>query len=93
MQLTDRELWLLNFYRNSELQGALLMGRLARTPAAIPLLALVTFVQVLYLESVRLRPRDLASIRFFKETLEDKLGMTTEHGAGVFSLIDRKSVV
>jgi hypothetical protein len=31
MQITDRELWLLNFYRNSELHGALLMGRLART--------------------------------------------------------------
>lgn len=27
----DHELWLLNFYRNSELHGALLMGRLART--------------------------------------------------------------
>ena len=31
MQLSDRELWLLNFYRNSELNGALLMGRLARS--------------------------------------------------------------
>jgi hypothetical protein len=31
MDVTDRELWLLNFYRNSELHGALLMGRLART--------------------------------------------------------------
>lgn len=31
MQLSDRELWLLNFYRNSELHGALLMGRLARS--------------------------------------------------------------
>jgi hypothetical protein len=31
MQITERELWLLNFYRNSELHGALLMGRLART--------------------------------------------------------------
>ena len=30
MALTDREAWLLNFYRNSELHGALLMGRLAR---------------------------------------------------------------
>jgi len=30
MQLTERENWLLNFYRNSELHGALLMGRLAR---------------------------------------------------------------
>lgn len=31
MALTERERWLLNFYRNSELHGALLMGRLART--------------------------------------------------------------
>lgn len=31
MGLTERERWLLNFYRNSELHGALLMGRLART--------------------------------------------------------------
>jgi bacterioferritin (cytochrome b1) len=31
MALTERESWLLNFYRNSELHGALLMGRLART--------------------------------------------------------------
>ena len=31
MPLTERERWLLNFYRNSELHGALLMGRLART--------------------------------------------------------------
>ncbi len=31
MALTERERWLANFYRNSELHGALLMGRLART--------------------------------------------------------------
>jgi bacterioferritin (cytochrome b1) len=31
MQLSKRELWLLNLYRNSELHGALLMGRLARS--------------------------------------------------------------
>lgn len=57
------------------------------TLAALPLLAIVTFVQVLYLESMRLRTRDLPSIKFFKETLEDKLGMSTEQGSGVFSLI------
>ena len=33
MRVTERELWILNFYRNSELHGALLMGRLARTVA------------------------------------------------------------
>jgi len=30
MEITERESWLLNFYRNSELHGALLMGKLAR---------------------------------------------------------------
>ena len=31
MHATDRELWILNLYRNSELHGALLMGRVARS--------------------------------------------------------------
>jgi hypothetical protein len=31
MPASAREIWLLNFYRNSELHGALLMGRLARS--------------------------------------------------------------
>ena len=53
----------------------------------IPLLALVTFVQVLYLESLRLRTRDLPSLKFFKETLEDRIGIPTEDGAGAFSLV------
>ena len=30
MKISARESWLLNFYRNSELHGALLMGKLAR---------------------------------------------------------------
>ena len=55
--------------------------------AVIPLLGLMTFVQVLYLESLRLRTRDLPSLKFFKETLEDRIGMDTEDGAGAFSLV------
>lgn len=42
MGASDRELWVLNFYRNSELHGALLMGRLARTVADTDLLVHVT---------------------------------------------------
>ena len=42
MGVTDRELWVLNFYRNSELHGALLMGRLARTLSETKLLVQVT---------------------------------------------------
>jgi putative hemolysin len=57
------------------------------TLIAIPLLALVTTVQVLYLESLRLRTRDLPSIDFFKDTLQDKLGIKTEDGAGAFSFV------
>jgi len=53
----------------------------------IPLLGLMTFVQVLYLESLRLRTRDLPSIKFFRETLEDRIAIKTEDGAGTFSLI------
>jgi hypothetical protein len=40
--MNERERWLVNFYRNSELRGALLMGRLARTYAAPALAANVT---------------------------------------------------
>ncbi|MEO8371293.1 MAG: hemolysin family protein [Candidatus Solibacter sp.] len=53
----------------------------------IPLLGLMTFVQVLYLESLRLRTRDLPSLKFFKDTLEDKIGLNAEDGAGAFSLV------
>jgi CBS domain containing-hemolysin-like protein len=63
------------------------------TVMAIPLLGLVTFVQLLYLESLRLRTRDLPSLEFFKDTLEDKLGLKTEQGAGAFSLIKHTLLV
>jgi putative hemolysin len=60
----------------------------------IPLLGLVTFVQVLYLESLRLRTRDLPSLKFFKDTIEDRIGLkTTEQGAGAFSLIKHSLLV
>lgn len=60
---------------------------------SIPLLGIVTFVQVLYLESLRLRTRDLPSLKFFKDTLEDKIGLKTEQGAGAFSLIKHSLLV
>jgi putative hemolysin len=65
----------------------MILAVILATLIAIPLLALVTFVQLLYLESLRLRTRDLESLKFFKDTLEDKLGMKTEDGAAAFSLI------
>jgi CBS domain containing-hemolysin-like protein len=66
---------------------------LAAIAIAVPLLGLVSFVQLLYLESMRLRTRDLPALKFFKETLEPKLGMKTEQGAGSFSLIKHSMLV
>jgi len=60
---------------------------------ASTLLGLVTFVQLLYLESLRLRTRDLAAIKFFRETLEDKIGFKTEDGAGSFSLVKHSTIL
>jgi CBS domain containing-hemolysin-like protein len=57
------------------------------------LLGLVTFVQLLYLESLRLRTRDLPAIKFFKETLEDKIGFPTEDGAGSFTLVKHTAIL
>ena len=51
------------------------------------LLSLVSFVQLLYLESLRLRTRDLPALEFFKKTLEEALSMKTETGVLSFSLV------
>ncbi len=51
------------------------------------LVSLATCIQVLYLESLRLRTRELPALEFFKETLEGKLGLDTEKGALAYSLI------
>jgi CBS domain containing-hemolysin-like protein len=63
------------------------------TLLAIPVLGLVTFVQLLYLESLRLRTRDLPSLKFFKDELEDKIGIKADRGAGSFSLIKHSLLV
>lgn len=48
---------------------------------------LVTCVQLLYLESLRIRTRERASLEFFKATLESELGLETDRGSLTFSLI------
>ena len=63
------------------------------TLIAIPLLGLVTLVQLLYLESFRLRTRDLPALKFFKDTLEDRIGLKTVQGADSFSLIKHTLLV
>ncbi len=57
------------------------------------LLGLVSFVQLLYLESLRLRTRDFPALKFFKENLEDKIGFAAEDGAGVFTLVKHTTIL
>ncbi|HEV8148017.1 MAG TPA: hemolysin family protein [Bryobacteraceae bacterium] len=55
--------------------------------AAALVVTLVTCIQLLYLESLRLRARELPSLQFFRETLEPKIGLDTEKGALTFSVV------
>ena len=48
---------------------------------------LITCIQVLYLEALRIHARELPALEFFKATLEPKIGLTTERGALTFSLV------
>jgi putative hemolysin len=57
------------------------------------LLCLITVVQILYMESVRLRSRDLPALQFFKEVLEDRIGVKDDDGVLAFSLIKHTLVV
>ncbi|MBI5086691.1 MAG: HlyC/CorC family transporter [Acidobacteria bacterium] len=57
------------------------------------LLCLVSFIQVLYLESLRLRTKEYESLEYFKAVLEDRLGFETEVGAFTFSLIKHTLLV
>ena len=50
-------------------------------------LALVTVVQTLYLESLRLRSREYAALEYFKESIEEALGLETEQGALTYTLL------
>ncbi|MFN8687891.1 MAG: hemolysin family protein [Acidobacteriota bacterium] len=53
---------------------------------ALAALALFSFVQLLYLESLRLRARDFDSLDFFKEEIAPRLEMETDQAALIFSL-------
>src|SRR3981081_901044 len=50
-------------------------------------LVLSTLTQILYMETLRLRTRELPSLEYFKETLEDRIGLKADNGALAFSLI------
>jgi putative hemolysin len=50
------------------------------------LLTISTLAQLLYVESLRLRSREYACLEYFKDHLEDRLGLKIERGALTFSL-------
>jgi putative hemolysin len=56
------------------------------------LLAFVSYVQLLYLESLRLIRREVASLEFFRETVADRIGLEPEQGSLAFSLVKHLSL-
>jgi putative hemolysin len=60
--------------------------------ALTALLAFVSYVQLLYLESLRLIRREVPALEFFRETLIDKIGFDSEHGSLAFSLVKHVSL-
>lgn len=59
---------------------------LATYAAALAALVMFSFVQLLYLESLRLRARDFDALDYFKEKIAPRLGMETDQAALIFSL-------
>ena len=55
--------------------------------AVTVLLAFVSFVQLLYLESLRLIRREVPALEFFRETLMSQIGLEPETGSMAFSLV------
>lgn len=64
--------------------------------AALLGLAVLSFfsslVQLLYLETFRLRTREFRSLEFFKETLQPKMALKVEEGAARFSMVKHTSL-
>ncbi|MGA8025542.1 MAG: HlyC/CorC family transporter, partial [Bryobacteraceae bacterium] len=65
---------------------------LALALALTCLLAFVSYVQLLYLESLRLIRREVPSLEFFRDTLAAKIGLEPEHGSLAFSLVKHVSL-
>jgi putative hemolysin len=56
-------------------------------------LAAVTLVQQLYQESLRLRPHERPALEYFKEKLQPRIGVDTDHGVLTFSLVKHTLLV
>lgn len=56
------------------------------------LLGFVSYVQLLYLESLRLIRHEVRSLEYFREALAERIGLETEHGSLAFSLVKHVSL-
>lgn len=56
------------------------------------LLGFVSYVQLLYLESLRLIRREVPSLEYFRESLAERIGLESEHGSLAFSLMKHVSL-
>lgn len=56
------------------------------------LLCFVSYVQLLYLESLRLLRREVPALDYFRETLAGKIGLEPEQGSLAFSLVKHVSL-
>jgi CBS domain containing-hemolysin-like protein len=56
-------------------------------------LALFSFVQLLYLESLRLRAREYPALEYFKSTIQERLGLETDNGALIFTMYKHSLLV
>ena len=70
------------------------MSALCLTAALLltALLCFVSYVQLLYLESLRLLRREVPSLNYFRETLQSKIGLEPDLGSLTFSLIKHLSL-
>ncbi len=68
-----------------------LLAIVAATLAAVA--AFSTLIQILYLESLRLRTRETRAQEVFKAALEERIGLKGEQGALAFSLIKHLAMV
>lgn len=55
-------------------------------------LCFVSYLQLLYLESLRLIKREVPALEFFRETLAAKIGLDPERGSLAFSLIKHSAL-
>jgi len=65
---------------------------LALAVAFTLLLGFVSYIQLLYLESLRLLRPEVPSLEYFRESLAERIGLEAEHGSLTFSLIKHLSL-